>query len=244
MVNPAETRAIEEEVTAVIRADPATGHPGQTAYFSGPDYFVLPEPVTPNVREPEDAIGKVFNCHAHGAARRLAQRSDIVDIVADLLGPELDCFQSQFIFKHPGVVGQPWHQDSYYFRYDRQPQVGVWVALSPATPENGCLWVLPGSHRTGTIFGHVPDRRPEAMRGYLEIVDRDTSAETPALMETGDVLFFHSYLMHRSTDNVANYRRSAMVYHYGRAGTSPLTPDAGALLGNVNRWVPARRSIA
>ena len=44
--------------------------------------------------------------------------------------------------------------------------------------------------------------------GHLEIVDRDTSAETPALMETGDVLFFHSYLMHMSTDNVANERRA------------------------------------
>jgi len=141
------------------------------------------------------------------------------------------------------VIGQHWHQDSLYFDFTRQPQVGVWVALTRATLENGCLWVLPGSHRE-RIHRHVPDRRPEANRGYLEIVDHDFSARTPVTMETGDVLFFHSFLMHMSTDNVTDYRRSAMVYHYGRAGTevSPrVTPDRVAALNTVNRWVPVRR---
>jgi ectoine hydroxylase-related dioxygenase (phytanoyl-CoA dioxygenase family) len=166
----------------------------------------------------------------------------ITELVADLIGPDLDCFQSQFILKNPGVIGQPWHQDSYYFEFDRQPQVGVWVALSRATLENGCLWVLPGSHASGRIFKHVPDRRPAANRGYLEIVDQDESARVPALMSPGDVLFFHSYLMHMSTDNVANERRSAMVYHYGRAGTKALTPEAEQALARVQRWMPVRRS--
>jgi ectoine hydroxylase-related dioxygenase (phytanoyl-CoA dioxygenase family) len=120
----------------------------------------------------------------------------------------------------------------------------VWLALSKATLENGCLWVLPGSHRE-PIHKHVPDRRPEANRGYLEIVDHAFDDRTPVTMEPGDVLFFHSFLMHMSTDNVTDYRRSAMVYHYGRAGTqvSPrLPPERVAALNNVNRWVPVRRS--
>ncbi len=243
MVDPAEARAIETEAVERIRADPPENHPGVAAYLSGPDAYIFPETApSPTAVRPEERIAKVFSCHMEGAARAMARRVDILDRVEDLIGPDIDCFQSQFIFKHPGVVGQPWHQDSYYFRFDRQPQIGVWVALSPATLDNGCLWVLPGSHRPGAIFNHVPDRRAEAIRGYLEIVDRDTTGETPALMETGDVLFFHSYLMHRSTDNVADYRRSAMVYHYGRAGTAPLTPDAAAALENVNRWLPVRRS--
>ena len=110
--------------------------------------------------------------------------------------PDIDCFQSQFIFKNPGVIGQPWHQDSYYFRFDRQPQVGVWLALSEATLENGCLWVVPGSHAKREIFEHIPDRRPAANRGYQEIVNQDVARQVPALMQPGDVLFFDSYLMH------------------------------------------------
>ena len=245
LVSVAEVRAIEAEVIDRLRADPPADHPGAATYFSGDNYLIYPEPEpSPTAVHPEDLISKVFNCHAEGLARAAAERTDIVDIVAELLGPDLDCFQSQFIFKNPGVIGQPWHQDSYYFKFDRQPQVGGWLALSEATLENGCLWVLPGSHRPGMIFHHVPDRRPEALRGYLEIVDQDTERRTPTLMQPGDVLFFHSYLMHMSTDNVADYRRSAMVYHYGRAGTQPLTAEVGAALRNVNRWVSVRRETA
>lgn len=245
LISASDATAIEAEVIDRIRADPPEGHAGQATYFSGDNYLIYPEPEpSPTAVNPEDRISKVFNCHAEGLSRAAAERPEIVDRVAAILGPDLDCFQSQFIFKNPGVIGQPWHQDSYYFKFDRQPQVGVWLALSEATLENGCLWVAPGSHRQGMIFHHVPDRRPEALRGYLEIVDQDVSGRTPTLMQSGDVLFFHSYLMHMSTDNVADYRRSAMVYHYGRAGTQPLTSEVAAALRHVNRWVPVRRETA
>jgi len=245
LVPPADAKRTEAEAIARIRAEPPLAHPGEVLYFSGPNYAIFPEKQpSPTAVNPEDRVAKVFNCHAEGAARALAERPEITDIVAELLGPDLDCFQSQFILKNPGVIGQPWHQDSYYFKFDKQPQVGVWVALSQATLENGCLWVVPGSHARDEIFGHVPDRRPAANRGYLEIVDQDTSSRTPALMEPGDVLFFHSYLMHMSTDNVADTRRSAMVYHYGRAGTQALTPESAQVLARVNRWLPVRRTAA
>jgi len=241
MVPPDQVAACEEEVIARIRADPPERHPGEITYMSGPNYLIYPETEpSPGATNPEDSISKVFNCHAEGVARAIAERPAIVDVVEDLLGPDLDCFQSQFIFKNPGVIGQPWHQDSYYFKFDRQPQIGVWVALSRATLENGCLWVLPGSHQ-GPVLDHIPDQRPAANRGYLEIVSQDTSPKIPSLMSPGDVLFFHSYLMHMSTDNVADERRSAMVYHYGRAGTQAETPETAMVLSRVNRWIPVRR---
>ncbi|MDP3745730.1 MAG: phytanoyl-CoA dioxygenase family protein [Phenylobacterium sp.] len=244
LVSPDEAKACEDEVIDRIRADPPERHAGEIAYMSGPNYLIYPETEpSRGAANPEDRVSKVFNCHVEGAARAIAERQAIVDVVESLLGPDLDCFQSQFIFKNPGVIGQPWHQDSYYFRFDRQPQIGVWVALSRATLENGCLWVLPGSHK-GEIHEHVPDRRPAANRGYLEIVGEDTSPRIPSLMEPGDVLFFHSYLMHMSTDNVADERRAAMVYHYGRAGTQAETPAAAAQLSRVNRWLPVRRRAA
>jgi phytanoyl-CoA hydroxylase len=242
-VDPELAAKVETEVIERIRADPAEQHPGEQAYFSGPNYLIYPETEpSPGAVNPEDMISKVFNCHSEGLSRKVAELPQIADRVADLLGPDIDCFQSQFIFKNPGVIGQPWHQDSYYFKFDKQPQVGVWVALSKATLENGCLWVVPGTHAASRIFEHIPDRRLAANRGYLEIVSEDTRSKIPAMMEPGDVLFFHSYLMHMSTDNVADYRRSAMVYHYGRAGTQALTSESAASLSRVNRWLPVRRS--
>ena len=242
-IDPAFASAVEDEVVGRIRADPPAAHPGQQTYSSGENYLIYPETEpSPGAVNPEDLVSKVFNCHAEGLSRELAERPEIAEVVTGLLGPDIDCFQSQFIFKNPGVIGQPWHQDSYYFKFDKQPQVGVWVALSKATLENGCLWVAPGSHGSGEIFEHIPDQRPAANRGYQEIVSQDTSGNVSALMEPGDVLFFHSYLMHMSTDNVADYRRSAMVYHYGRAGTRALTPESALVLARVNRWIPVRRA--
>jgi phytanoyl-CoA hydroxylase len=241
-VDPDLAFGVEAEVIERIRADPPEGHPGKTTYYSGENLLIFPETgASPSATNPEDYISKVFNCHAEGLSRTLAEQPSLTALVSDLLGPDVDCFQSQFIFKNPGVIGQPWHQDSHYFRLDKQPQVGVWVAISEATLENGCLWVMPGSHAAGHIFEHIPDRRPTANRGYLEIVSEDTSGRIPTLMAPGDVLFFHSYLMHMSTDNVAQSRRSAMVYHYGRAGTQALTPETAAALSRVNRWLPVRR---
>jgi hypothetical protein len=50
--------------------------------------------------------------------------------------------------------------------------------------------------------------------------------------------------MHMSTDNVANERRAAMVYHYARTGTEALTPQIAQTLSHVNRWIPVRRKRA
>lgn len=247
MIEPDAVARIEDEVIASIRANPPRAEGRQSIYFADRDYLVHCETApSPTARNPEDLVAKVFNCHLYGETRRIAQCPEIVDRIEEILGGDLDCFQSQFIFKNPGVIGQPWHQDSLYFDFTHQPQVGVWLALSRATLENGCLWVLPGSHRE-RIHRHVPDRRPEANKGYLEIVDHDFDARRAVTMEKGDVLFFHSFLMHMSTDNIANERRAAMVYHFGRAGTeiSPRVPESGrAALATVNRWMPVRRAGA
>jgi ectoine hydroxylase-related dioxygenase (phytanoyl-CoA dioxygenase family) len=245
LVSAADAAGIEREVIERIRSDPPGRHADVPAYSVGDHYLIYPEKVpSQHAVNPEDRVSKVFNCHAEGVTRQVAESPAVVDVVADLLGPDIDCFQSQFIFKNPGVIGQPWHQDSFYFDFTLQPQIGVWVALTRATLENGCLWVLPGSHRE-PIHTHVPDRRKEARSSYVEIVDHDFAAQEPVLMEPGDVLFFHSFLMHKSTDNVADYRRSAMVYHYGRVGTQPvpdMPPEYVEGLRAVNRWIPVRRS--
>jgi ectoine hydroxylase-related dioxygenase (phytanoyl-CoA dioxygenase family) len=131
-----------------------------------------------------------------------------------------------------GMLVQP-----YYFPFDRGPQVGIWLAITEATLENGCLHVLPGSHRE-PVHEHVTPRRPDSNVGYMEIVDHDMSASVPVLMQAGDLLVFHSHLMHSSNDNESKGRRAAMVYHYAEAGTL----DRAESRSIVNDWVPVRRS--
>lgn len=180
----------------------------------------------------ERRVSKIFRLHRERPFREFIESEAILSLGRSLLGPRLDCFLSQFIFKNPAAWGQPWHQDSFYFPFDRAPQVGLWLAVTGATLENGCLWVLPGSHRE-PIHEHVPDRRPDANFGYVEIVDHDFGEERPVTMAPGDLLVFHSHLMHRSKDNRSDGLRAAMVYHLAEHGTR----DLGKRPSPVNDWM-------
>ena len=173
----------------------------------------------PGATNPEDTVSKVFILHDWDPVfEPFARDHRLLTVMGDLLGPDIDCFLSQFIFKNPGAIGQPWHQDSLYFPFEPDHQVGVWLAVTDATPDNGPLSVLPGSHRE-RLHEHIPDQRPDANLGYTEIVDMDFSTAEQVLMTAGDLLVFDDHLMHRSTDNRSAGARAAMVYHYARAGT-------------------------
>jgi hypothetical protein len=206
--------------------------------------FVLPES---NLRgtdgAPEALVSKIFRLHRDPTFGDFARRAALVDCVAQLLGTDdVDCFLSQFIFKNPGAWGQPCHQDSYYFPFEpAHPVVGAWLAVTEATLENGCLHVVPSSHRE-PVHEHVPDRRPGANYGYVEIVDHDLSAEVPVLLAPGDLLLFDSHLMHFSTDNRSTGVRAAMVYHYAPASTVDHTEARRGY--TINDWMPVRRAAA
>ena len=181
----------------------------------------------------EERVSKVFKVHRDSVFHEFATQPDLVASVQHLLGTDIDCFLSQFIFKNPGAWGQPWHQDAFYFPFDRGPQVGVWLAVTEATLANGCLHVVPGSHLE-PVHGHLLDRRPNANQGYVEILDHDMSGERPVTMAPGDLLIFHSHLMHRSKDNNSSAIRAAMVYHFGERGTVDLAEHPAP----INDWMP------
>jgi chlorinating enzyme len=194
-----------------------------------------PAIVLPEANLGGEEVSKVFKLHRDTVFADFCRAPEVTDLVASLIGSErLDCFLSQFIFKNPGAWGQPWHQDSVYFPFEpARPITGAWLAVSEATLTNGCLHVLPGSHRE-PVHEHVSDRRPGANYGYIEIVDHDMAAAVPVLMDPGDLLLFDSHLMHRSTDNESDGIRAAMVYHYAATGTRELRP------GIVNDFVTVR----
>ena len=189
---------------------------------------------SPNAKSIEDEISKLFRIHSKGVFNDFIHKKLLGDILEDILGPDVDCFLSQYIFKNPGAWGQPWHQDSSYFPFDREPQVAAWLATSEATLENGCLVVLPGSHKE-SLHEHLPDEREGSNYGYTEIKDHDFSKEIPMTLSKGDLLLFHSFLMHKSYDNNSNFRRTAMVYHFAETGT-----NFGDIDSPTNEWISIR----
>ena len=232
---PADTlQAMSRRIVELTRIADAGGDIGAA--------YVVPEGALADRERPEDRTSKVFRVHRHEPVfHAVARDLRLLDCVQSLLGPNIDCFLSQFIFKLPGALGQPWHQDAFYFPFDRQPQVGAWLAVTDATPDNGPLWVLSGSHLED-VHTVVPDRREHANFAYVEIVDHDMSQAVPVLLEAGDLLLFHSHLMHRSTDNQSQGMRAAMVYHYGEAGTVDGSREKFGIQPPNIDWMPVRRA--
>jgi ectoine hydroxylase-related dioxygenase (phytanoyl-CoA dioxygenase family) len=127
--------------------------------------------------------------------------------------------QSMLFIKHAGKPGQAWHQDEDFIPTRDRSLTAAWIALDDATIDNGCLWAIPGSHRSGVLWPlrrHVNpeyDSIPEAFDFPYE--DGDAR---PIEVAMGSVVFFNGYLLHKS---LANRRRSgfrrALVNHYMRA---------------------------
>ena len=211
---------------------PSAGHPSAGHPSAG----------HPSAGHPEDYLSKLFRVHRDEAIfRTYVEDSHLLALAQELLGEDIDCFLSQFIAKWPGALGQPWHQDAFYFPFDRGPQVGLWLAITEAHENNSPLWVLPGSHKE-PVHAVVEDSRPHANYGYVEIVDHDMTGAIPVLMQPGDLLVFHSHLMHRSTDNDSDECRMAMVYHLADGNTIDHSLEKYGSASPVNDWLPVLRS--
>ena len=225
---------MNDEVISIIKSivpeDSAFSHA-----YAGDGHIAIREmKPSKNAKTIEDEISKLFRIHSKGIFNSFIKDETLCNLLEDIIGPDIDCFLSQFIFKNPGAWGQPWHQDSSYFPFDREPQVAAWLATSEATLDNGCLVVLPGSHHEH-LHEHLPDDRKESNYGYTEIKDHDFSDEIAMTLNKGDLLLFHSFLMHKSYDNKSDSRRTAMVYHFAETGT-----DYGAIDSPTNEWISIR----
>lgn len=231
---PAVCESMNDRIVEMVRAD-ARGESLGHAYIQQEQRLVA------SAEQPEDCLSKLFRVHRDEAVfRSFIEHPDLLDLAQDILGANIDCFLSQYIAKRPGALGQPWHQDAWYFPFDREPQVGVWLAINEAHARNGPLWVLPGSHLE-PVHKVVGDKRPGANLGYVEIVDHDMSGAIAVPMQPGDLLVFHSRLMHRSTDNESEQSRMAMVYHLGDSDTKDMSEEKfGFNPPNID-WMPVRR---
>ncbi len=127
------------------------------------------------------------------------------------------CMQSMLFVKPPTFQGQAWHQDEIYIPTRDRSLIGAWIALDDATVENGCLWVIPGSHRSGYLYSQKSHDNPDEFDFAPESYGFDESAQVPVEVKTGTVVFFNGYLLHRSFKNRSEIYRRVLVSHYMNA---------------------------
>ncbi|MCZ6635543.1 MAG: phytanoyl-CoA dioxygenase family protein [bacterium] len=141
----------------------------------------------------------------------------MAEVMTQIVAPDIKCMQSMLFLKPAGFPGQAWHQDEIYIPTRDRSLVGGWIALDDATVENGCLWVLPGSHAKGYLHPQREHECPEEFDSASESYGFDESGEIPVECKAGDVVFFNGYLLHRSRKNRSDQFRRVLVNHYMNA---------------------------
>ena len=134
------------------------------------------------------------------------------DITQPLLGTgDVRLYWEQAVAKPPGARTElPWHQDNGYTPLVPEQYLTCWLALDDAELDNGCLWVIPGSHRKGTVAHHNDERGGPFRVGHAG----PDSDGIPVPVARGSVLAFSSLLMHRSGPNETDRRRMAWILQY------------------------------
>ena len=144
---------------------------------------------------------------------RLADHPKLTPVLEKLLSDrEPKLFQDMALLKPPHGREKPWHQDKAYFDVDvNEPVVGVWIALDEATIANGCMHIVPGSHRDGPV---VHFKRRDWQICDTEMVGKKVAA---CPLKPGGLLLFDGLLQHGTPHNHSGQRRRALQYHYAPA---------------------------
>ena len=150
-------------------------------------------------------------------ARRYLLHPGVRDVLTGLLGVEPVAAQTMYYFKPPGARGQAMHQDNLYLLVQPGTCIGAWTAIDVCDEQNGCLMVVPGSHRGNLVCNQQGDTKESFTAGHVP-VPKGMKA-VPVRMQPGDTLFFHGHLIHGSGPNrhPTRFRRS-FIGHYA-AGT-------------------------
>lgn len=144
----------------------------------------------------------------------------------DILGASPAAVQTMIYFKPPGAKGQALHQDQRYLNVAPGTCVAAWTALDRCDAENGCLQVVPGSHKVGVLCPVAADKTRSFTEETVPVPEGMDVVDV--VMEPGDCLFFHGNLVHGSEPNrTADRFRRIIVGHY-----------AVAEAARISHWYP------
>ena len=164
--------------------------------------------------DPLQAFPRMIHMHRwDDASRRWLLDSRLNDCLGTLLETEPIAVQTMLYFKPAGARGQALHQDNFFLRAAPGTCMAAWMALDAIDEENGCMQIVPGSHRWPLLCTTAADA--EASFTGITVPVPDGQEAVPVLMEPGDVLFFNGSLVHGSYPNTSKNRfRRALIGHY------------------------------
>lgn len=164
----------------------------------------------------------------------LVRHPNILDVVENILGPNVLCWQTSLFIKEskdPGFVS--WHQDGNYWGLSSHEVVTAWLALSPSTVESGCMKMMPGSHEwDGIEHMDTFDKDNLLTRGQVMNMNFDETKVVNVVVQPGEISLHHVNIAHSSAPNQADDRRIGIAIRYVTPRVKQATgvPDSATLV--------------
>jgi non-heme Fe2+,alpha-ketoglutarate-dependent halogenase len=140
----------------------------------------------------------------------------ILDVVEDVLGPDLLCWSTSFFIKEPGTKAYvSWHQDATYWGLSSPDVMTVWVGFTASNLESGCMKVIPGTHTTDVVPHRDTFAKDNLLtRGQEIAVEVDEKKAVDLIMRPGEASLHHVRLVHGSEPNTSKDRRIGFAIRY------------------------------
>ncbi|MGO1120102.1 phytanoyl-CoA dioxygenase family protein [Rhodovibrionaceae bacterium A322] len=172
-------------------------------------------------------------------AADLATRPAVLDVVEQLLGPDILLFDVTYIIKEAGAKSHvSWHQDLTYWGFSNDEQVSMWLALSPASEESGCMRMLPGSHKLGRQDHEDTDDKDNVLFRGQSVRNIDESNARLCPLQPGEASFHHGWTLHASLPNTSADRRIGLNVQYINPSVRQLINknETGTLVRGQDRY--------
>ena len=139
----------------------------------------------------------------------------LLDLVEQVIGGDIIMWASS-VFCKPAERGLevPWHQDGQYWPIRPQATVTVWIALDDVTRDNGCMRVIPGSHRMGEFSHEVSDREDLVLNNVMNDPRIDLNTAHDVVLKAGQISLHDVGLVHGSQANTSGARRAGFAIRY------------------------------
>jgi ectoine hydroxylase-related dioxygenase (phytanoyl-CoA dioxygenase family) len=147
---------------------------------------------------------------------QLAKDPDIVELVSDVIGDDVILWGAHVFCKPAGDGFEtPWHQDGHYWPIRPLATCTVWVALEESVVENGCLRVIPQSHRPKQLYAHLhEDRSDLTLQQRMVAAAFDETTAVNIELQPGQMSLHDIYMIHGAAANTSAKRRTGVALRY------------------------------
>lgn len=144
----------------------------------------------------------------------LCSNPRLLDVVEQIIGPDIVLFACGLFCKPKGDGKEiPWHQDGIFWPLDPMKITTLWLAVDDSTLENGCMRVIPGTHKLGKIE-HVGSGEGKALHLYLDESHFDVAKSVDIELKQGSCSFHEAFTIHGSNPNNSPKRRCGFTVRY------------------------------